>query len=132
MSASLFICFYGLPLIGSTVIVKIAGPSNLSSQVCSQLASLGLYISPSTTIARNFLFNGPVNIKPQTTLYRVQIDAYSYIMPQSTVVTTKVGRYCSIGHQVDLGLGHHNYKASTTSVAFYNCGIPSLSLLDGL
>ncbi len=119
MSATLFIYFDGLPLIGSTVIVKIAGPSNLSSQVCSQLASLGLYISPSTTIARNFLFNGPVNIKPQTTLYRVQIDAYSYIMPQSTVVTTKVGRYCSIGHQVDLGLGYHNYKVASTSSAFY-------------
>ena len=74
----------------------------------------------SVTIARNLLFNGPVKAISESNLFRAQIDAYSYIGYQSSVVTAKIGRYCSIGQHVEIGLGYHDYKLFTTSPVVFH------------
>lgn len=99
--------------------VQIAGLTKLAPYVCNQLANHGLMINSQTAINRNFLFNGPVEIFSNCTLTRVQMDAYSYINNDATIRTTKIGRYCSIGNHVDIGMPFHNYKYATSSTAIF-------------
>ena len=42
--------------------VKIAGFTKLVPDVCKQLADHGLILNEKTSICRNFLFNGPVEM----------------------------------------------------------------------
>ena len=99
--------------------LKIAGFTKLVPNVCKQLANHGLILSETTSIGRNFLFNGPVEIFGNCSLIRVQMDAYSYINNDATIRTTKIGRYCSIGNHVDIGMPFHNYKYATSSTAIF-------------
>lgn len=96
------------------MIIPIAGPTSLSPHICQELIPLGANIAPSVTIARNLLFNGPIEIASNCDVFGAQIDAYSYLGVNASLITSKVGRYCSIGHRVEIGLGYHNYKLFTT------------------
>lgn len=101
------------------MIIPIAGPTSLSPHICQELIPLGANIAPSVTIARNLLFNGPIEIASNCDVFGAQIDAYSYLGVNASLITSKVGRYCSIGHRVEIGLGYHNYKLFTTSPAIF-------------
>lgn len=99
--------------------LPIAGFTCLNKEVCLKLADHGLLLDNTTSICRNLLFNGPVEIYGNSHLTRIQIDAYSYINNAATIRTTKIGRYCSIGNHVDIGMPFHNYKYGTTSPSIF-------------
>lgn len=90
----------------------------VSPGLCAKLRELKLDLYPYTTVGRNLLFCGPVKIEPECTLLRVKIDAYSLVGRDSNVTTSSVGRYCSIGHDAEIGVGNHDTSGLTSSNAF--------------
>lgn len=101
----------------------IAQFTPLHENICHKLAQQGLGIAPNSVINRNLLFNGPVHFYSNCEITRVQIDAYSYVNNHSTIRTTKIGRYCSIGSYVDIGMSYHDYKRPATTSSFYQGSI---------
>lgn len=49
-----------------------------------------------------------------------ELGAYSYVSPQSVIVSARIGNYCSIGPGVKIGLGLHPFDRISTSPFFYN------------
>ena len=89
----------------------------LSPQVCTKLQALGLNLSPATAISNNLLCRSPNNLFA-TLLSRVKIDSYSYVMPKSVVRNTSIGKYCSIGHNVEIGIPQQNFSCLSASNVF--------------
>lgn len=54
---------------------------------------------------------------PGCSAARLKIGAYSYSSPNSALTTVNIGRYCSIGHAVEFGLGDHNFSGLSASPA---------------
>lgn len=93
-------------------------PMQLSPDLCAKLKGYKLDLSPSTIIERNLMFRGPVKFWPQNHLISPQIDSYSYIANSSIVRTAKIGRYCSISHNVEISLLQHSTDTLSSSAAF--------------
>lgn len=98
--------------------IKHANPAYLSASICAQLSQYGLKLSSKNYISRNFMYNAPVLLYGNAAVRRVRIDAYSYIADNSTIRTSIIGRYCSIGDRVCMGLGYHEPSAASTSPVF--------------
>lgn len=95
-------------------------PTRLSSNVCQQLKPLGLSIDSSVSIGRNLMFERGADLHSGCAAARLKIGAYSYSSPRSSLITTSIGRYCSIGHEVEFGLGYHEIKGLTASPSVIN------------
>lgn len=117
---SLHLCIASLTTpINCPMELKLCPATKLSPEVCAQLAQLGCRLSPEVQIARNLMYNGPVFFFPHNNLIRLKIDAYSCINNHGLIVTSSIGRYCSLGHCVEMGLGIHNFEGVTTSPAVH-------------
>ena len=57
---------------------------------------------------------------------RTEIGAYTYIGRRCTIAAAQIGRYCSIGDGVSIGLGAHNLSAISTSTQFHKEGFEGL------
>ena len=95
-------------------------PTELSEQLRNQLASLHLRIYGDISFARNLRFRGPVNIGRNCLAFRMQIDAYTEVSSDTMMATSKLGRYCSVCHRVDMSMGNHIMTYPTTSNSFFN------------
>lgn len=93
--------------------------TTLSPQICQQLLEHGLSTSPAVTFSRNFMYNGPVLLFNNNKLIRSRLDAYTSVSKDSILTTMAAGRYCSIGDHVQIGMGIHNVRNATTSLAMY-------------
>lgn len=104
---------------------------SLSMDVCQKLTQYHLHLDPTVIIGRNLVYNAPVHILSKTTCIASKIDAYTYIGVGSSIVTTKIGRYCSFGQYVQTGLGCHNISNVTTSAAWYKSYFPDFNNFSG-
>lgn len=94
-------------------------PSSFPSpEICAQLRKYKLEISPATVLGRNLLFCGPVVLRAHSFILRMKIDAYSFVGTNSSVCTSVMGRYCTIGSDVEVGVGNHDISGVTSSNAF--------------
>lgn len=73
----------------------------------------GCKISKSSHIAPNTLIGGPSYYN------NCQINEYSYTSRNSFFENVTIGRYCSIAHDVLIGLGEHPISNFSTSPLFY-------------
>ena len=89
--------------------------TRLSPDLCKKLKPLGLSIDSSVTIGRNLMFERAVRLNPGCSAVRLRIGSYSYSSPGTSLITTTIGRYCTIGHQVEFGLGYHQIHGVTAS-----------------
>jgi acetyltransferase-like isoleucine patch superfamily enzyme len=76
--------------------------------------SLFSLIDNESVISRN------VRIYHHAKIVKSSIGAYTYISPSSAVLVTKIGRYCSIGANVKIGLASHPMKFLSVSPIFYS------------
>lgn len=60
-----------------------------------------------------------VHILGGCTLNHVKIGSYSYVGRNSLIQNTTIGRYCSISHELNCGLGLHPVGFFSTSPLFY-------------
>ncbi len=88
-----------------------------SLDLCRQLGAVGLGLDPSVTVARNLMFEHCVCFLSGCKVCRSKIGAYSYCSPRTAVTTATVGRYCSIGHDVELGMPLYQLDRVSASVA---------------
>lgn len=54
----------------------------------------------------------------KTKIYKSKIGDYSYIAPNSTIVHTDIGKFCSIGSNCTIGLASHSIDLLSTSPIF--------------
>ena len=74
-----------------------------------------VYISPSC------IFEKGVKLYDNIQLSSVSVGKYTYFSSNSIITNTQIGRYCSIGPNVRIGLGiHPAKKIVTTHPAFYS------------
>lgn len=90
-------------------------PTRLSPNICQQLRPLGLRVDSSVAIGRNLMFERGTMLYPGCSAARLKIGAYSYSSPNSALTTVNIGRYCSIGHAVEFGLGDHKFNGLSAS-----------------
>ena len=57
-------------------------------------------------------------------VYNSKIDSYSYVQSNSTICNTNIGKFCSIGSQVYIGLASHPLTFISTSPVFYDNSQP--------
>ena len=80
-------------------------------------------ISPFCYI-RNCEISNIVRIKRFCKLINVKIEDYSYIANNSHLINCSVGKFCSIGPFVKIGLGKHPVDRFSTSPIFYSTKNP--------
>lgn len=80
-----------------------------------------LTIGKNVNISPDCLFEEGVKIYDNVTLRNVAVGKYTYFAPNSSISNAKIGRYCSIGPDVKIGLGNHpSEKIVTTHPAFFS------------
>jgi hypothetical protein len=90
-----------------------------------KLAGEGLLCSQLLSIKGLLVFEPGVRMYGRVAVENCQIGASSYINADSRVVRARVGRYCSIGSQVNIGLLKHPTDWVTTSSFTYDHpGVP--------
>lgn len=95
--------------------IKVSFYQELKAAHSAKLKQLGLDLKPGCALGYNPAFNKPVVVDRNACLIRARVDAYSYGQYNSTIVASTIGRYCSIGHYVEVGMATHNYKRPFTS-----------------
>lgn len=95
---------------------------NLSPEVCQKLKQVGLTLDVSVEIGRNLMFEKSALLRPNSSVDMARIAAYSYSGKHSTIATSMIGRYCSIGFKSEVGIPEHLFSGLTTSLAVvHNC-----------
>lgn len=62
--------------------------------------------------------NKKAKIYRKTTVFNSKIGSYSYLAKGSSLVYAEIGKFCSIGHGSNIGLGHHTLDKLSTSPIF--------------
>lgn len=83
------------------------------------LKSHGLELKGNVTIHGDLHFERPVLLWNGVVVNRCRIGAYSYLAPSANVLLTTIGRYCSIGDNVRIGLTEHPVDYLLTSPIAY-------------
>lgn len=96
--------------------------SIISPEVCAKLREHGLSTNPKAEFVNCFAFNGPVSLL-NCIFVRSKINSFSYIGSGSHCITSSIGRYCSIGENVYLGMGQHDATEVSTSSALCSSSI---------
>lgn len=71
------------------------------------------------TVIRNCHFGFHNIVYDNTLLYNVSVDDYSYIGGESHLNNVTIGKFCSIGPEVRIGLGRHPLQLKSTFPGFY-------------
>ena len=95
--------------------ISLAPPCALSAQLCAKLAPLGLKLTPQVGLERNLMFEAPVSFAADSYLMRLKCGAYSCAAEHCALQLATIGRYCTIGPHVQMGVGVHNVHAASTS-----------------
>lgn len=66
------------------------------------------------------VFEKPVSVAENSWLSCVTIGRYSYVSENAVLKNCRIGRYCSIGPRVQIGLGAHPTNLISTHPAFYS------------
>lgn len=78
-----------------------------------------------------FFFEPPVSVGTAIIRPGVQMGAHSYINDGRIESGVYIGRYCSIGHNVTIGTGHHDMSLLSTSSWFHSDAPPSVKRVAG-
>ncbi|KTF19690.1 hypothetical protein ATS76_00735 [Pseudoalteromonas sp. 10-33] len=71
-------------------------------------------------ISLDSVLEGNNLINDDCRIISTKIQRYSYVSPQSIIVNSKIGKYCSIGPGCKIGLGNHPLTDFSTSPYIYN------------
>ena len=78
-----------------------------------------------------FFFEAPVSVGTTEIRAGVQMGAHSYINGGRVQGGVYIGRYCSIGHDVTIGTGHHDMTLLSTSSWFDSEAPSSIKRTNG-
>lgn len=97
--------------------INLNPSAQLSSGLCAQLRPLGLDIDGALVVGRGLMFERGIRFFVGSLALRAKIGAYTAFNHSVTLTTATIGRYCSIGHGTEFGLGAHDISSVTTSSA---------------
>ena len=73
---------------------------------------------------KNTTFGSDIYIGKNVVLRNSFIDNNSYVSDNSKITTTEIGKFCSIGQNVRIGLGKHPIHFVSTHPSFYSTNKP--------
>lgn len=85
-----------------------------------QLRRQGIKVSPLAYVAPDCRFEGPNYVDRFCNLQNTRMGRFSYIGYGSTAFGAEIGRFCSIGPGVKIGLGVHPVDRVSSSPVFYS------------
>lgn len=88
-----------------------------NAYICKSKLADGCSIGDDTTIERCELENNVI-INRRSYINDSIVGSYTYMGINTTMNFTKIGRFCSLGRNVDIGGFNHDYKKLTTMPAF--------------
>ena len=89
----------------------------LAKEGWEEVSRFGLILNSNVSVGRNLIFESRVCFMQDSVANRTKIGSYSYCSYNSKLNTATIGRYCSIGYNVEFGLGEHHIDWMTTSEA---------------
>lgn len=84
----------------------MAGILNVTEELSRGLEEHGLYLAPGVNLSLPFRFETPVRMWPAVHMHQVSLGAYTYVAPVVSLRHMTVGRYCSIGDNLNLLTQH--------------------------
>lgn len=78
------------------------------------------YVSLFSLIDKDSTVEAHARVYHHTKIIKSTICKYSYISPYSTVILTNMGKFCSVGSGVNIGLAGHPVKYMSLSPIFYS------------
>lgn len=90
----------------------------LSSNLTRSLSGHGFYCRGSCSVAGHLTFGAPVIAWHGVSLTNTSLMQYSYANGRTSIAQARIGRYCSIAHDVTIGLLAHPLQNFTTSSMF--------------
>ncbi|HEY5801562.1 MAG TPA: CatB-related O-acetyltransferase [Burkholderiaceae bacterium] len=87
-------------------------------------AAQGFYAAAGSILKLPVLFEAPVRIRERATVNNCQVGAYTYLSSAALLHAALVGRYCSIGDNVQV-LSRHPTEWMSASPAFYGNVFPA-------
>lgn len=91
--------------------------NQLKKSVGDENFSIGLF-----TAVQDSSIGKCVRLGEYVTIVQSTIDDFSYVNSSSKLVNVKVGKFCSIGSEVLMGIGRHPTDLGSTHPAFYSTG----------
>lgn len=91
--------------------------SVLNNNICNQLKKCGLSATPTTNFVQSMAFRAPCVLFEKAVIKRSKIDMFSYVKEYTSITTSSIGRYCSIGFQSRLGVREHDISTLSSSLA---------------
>lgn len=75
---------------------------NITPELSPALEPHGLFLAPGVVLSLPFRYETPVRLWPGVHMYGVSVGAYSYVAPSVQLHQMQIGRYCSIGDNLNL------------------------------
>lgn len=72
------------------------------------------------SLAYNTIFGHHNIVYNNTLLINVKVDDYTYIGGESKIQNTSIGKFCSLGPELRIGLGRHPIHLKSTFPGFYS------------
>lgn len=91
--------------------------STLHPNLCIKLRDHGLKTYTTVNLIGNIAFRGPCKIFPYNWWVRSKVDMFSYTGVCTRLITSSIGRYCSIAEHVCLGVENPDTSTLSCSAA---------------
>ena len=79
---------------------------------------LNFRISLFSLIDHESMVDKKAKIYRKTKIFRSKIDSYTYVAPNTTIICTDIGKFCSIAEHCSIGLAKHSLRNISTSPIF--------------
>lgn len=100
------------------ICIKTGGKNSYIARVLQNIESDNLFYNQN--ICANTTISTKARIYPKYTLLDSNINDYTYIAQNSTIRSTSIGKFCSIGANLVCGWGIHPTNGISTSPMFYS------------
>jgi acetyltransferase-like isoleucine patch superfamily enzyme len=89
------------------------------SEIVSWLRARGVLCTAPPLIRSSIVYEPKIKLFGRIVAYESELGAFSYVAPNTSISYAKIGRFCSIGHNCEIGMSRHPVQWITSSPIFY-------------
>ena len=86
----------------------------------SRISNSHIYVAPNSIVDKQSKIANYVSIHDGVVIMNSSISEFTYVQSFSTILNTKIGKFCSIAGGVRIGLSEHPLAFISTSPVFYD------------
>ena len=85
-----------------------------------RISNSHIYLAPNAIVDKQSIISNYVSIHDGVVIMNSSISEFTYVQSFSTILNTKIGKFCSIAGGVRIGLSEHPLAFISTSPVFYD------------